>query len=106
MFSSFKRLVCCSVGTVNVVADCAGLGVLSSISELPQASKLSGMSGTDTVVSVQELRDVDMATKKESCAKHPEILTADIKSYYEHVNDTRIVARSSWRQDLRNMHDK
>ena len=71
---SFKGLVCCSAGTGNVVADCAGLGVLSSTSELPHASKISGMSCADTVVSVQEQRDVDMATNKRSCVKHPKNL--------------------------------
>ena len=97
MFSSFKGLVCCSAGTVNVVADCTGIGVLSSISELPHASKLSGMSCTDGVVSLQELRDVDIAKNKDSSVKHQGISTVYFK--YDKISEHAS-------QGLRKMHDK
>ena len=66
---SFTGVLLCSRCCVTTVPDCDGRGTPTSTSEVQHASKLSGVSCTDTVVSVTEARDVDMLTNARTCVK-------------------------------------
>ena len=103
---SLHGLLMCSATTADVVADCAVLGMPTSMSEVPHASRLSGKSCTDTVDSVWELRDVDLTTNNASSIQHEAIVTGAFKTLCQHVNATSLVkCCESW-QDLRHKHDK